>query len=190
VFLDPTVTANPKAIQAILDADAVVLGPGDLYTSIIPNLLAGGISIALAGTKATRIYVCNLMTKPGETDDFKASDFVREITRYLGGPSLDWVLINNRAVSEAVRQAYLGESAHPVEPELEVVQQYVPGVFATPLANDQVPLKHKPDRVAEAVLSIASLGRTKTVTNGAIGHRALTPRFKAPLAPSPTSAEE
>lgn len=170
VFLDPWVSANPKAIKAILDADAVVLGPGDLYTSIIPNLLARGICQALAATKATRIYVSNLMTKLGETDDFKASDFVREITRYLKGPSLDWALINTRSVSAAVREAYLGESAHPVEADLEVVQQYVPGVFGTAVANDQVPLKHEPDRVAEAVFNIASIGRIQQAANGANGN--------------------
>jgi uncharacterized cofD-like protein len=171
VFLDPSVRANPNAIQAILDADAVVLGPGDLYTSIIPNLLAGGITQALATTKATRIYVCNLMTKLGETDDFKASDFVREITRYLGGPNLDWVLINNRAVSEAVRQAYLGESAHPVEADLDAVQQYSLGVLATPLGNNQIPLKHEPDLVAKVVLSITSLGRLPKARAGSNGQR-------------------
>ncbi|MCZ6614821.1 MAG: YvcK family protein, partial [Chloroflexi bacterium] len=112
VFLDPSTHANPKAIEAILDADVVVLGPGDLYTSIIPNLLTQGIPQALAATEGTRIYVCNLMTKLGETDGFKASDFVREITRYMNGPNLDWALINTRSISEAVQETYRGESAH------------------------------------------------------------------------------
>ena len=131
VFLEPTVPANPKAITAILDADAVVLGPGDLYTSIIPNLLAEGIPQALAATKATRIYVCNLMTKLGETDDFKASDFVREIVRYMGGPHLDWTLINTRLVSESIQAAYGEEGALPVHADMDQTQHYAPGVFAT-----------------------------------------------------------
>ena len=171
VFLDPTISANPKAIKSILDADAVVMGPGDLYTSIIPNLLADGIPQALAATKATRIYVCNLMTKLGETDDFMASDFVREVIRYMNGPRLDWVLINTRPVLEAVREAYRGEEAHPVEADLEAVRRHVPGVFATCLGNDQIPFKHEPDRIAEAVLSIAGIGRVPPINVEGNGHR-------------------
>ena len=167
LFLDPPVRANPKAITAILDADAVVLGPGDLYTSIIPNLLAEGIPQALAATSATRIYVCNLMTKLGETDDFKASDFVREITHYMGESQLDWALINTRVISDVVQEAYRKEAACPVEADLEVTQGYVPGVFATCLCNNEVPIKHEPARIAEAVLSIAGLDRVQEVgTNG------------------------
>ena len=106
--MDPPASASPKALSAILDADVVVLGPGDLYTSIIPNLLVTGVPQVLAATQATRIYVCNLMTKLGETDDFKVSDFVGEIIRYMGGPSLDWVMVNTQEVSlEYVRLTWL-----------------------------------------------------------------------------------
>ncbi len=175
VFLDPAVPANPKAIEAIVEADAVVLGPGDLYTSIVPNLLADGISQALATTKATRIYVCNLMTKLGETDDFRASDFVGEIIKYMNGSNLDWALINTRPVPAAIQEAYCGEAAYPVEADLEKVQSQAAGVFATCLANNQVPLKHEPERIAEAVLSMAGLGRVRTVPAGSNGHRARTP---------------
>lgn len=160
VFLDPPVDGNINAVKAILEADAVVLGPGDLYTSIIPNLLAQGISQALRDTEATRVYVCNLMTKPGETDRFKASDFVQEINQYLDGPYLDWALINIRPVPEAVEEAYRGEEAFQVEADLETVGRHVPGVFATWLGNGHLPLLHEPERVAEAVLNIAKTGRT------------------------------
>ncbi|MCH8109001.1 MAG: YvcK family protein, partial [Chloroflexi bacterium] len=83
IFLNREVEANPRAIQAILDADAIVFGPGDLYTSILPNTLPKGIVDAVASSKGIRIYMCNLMTKQGETDGFKASDFTRTMTRYL-----------------------------------------------------------------------------------------------------------
>ena len=167
VYLCPSVQANTKAIRAILSADVVVLGPGDLYTSIIPNLLAGGIPEALANTQATRIYVCNLMTKLGETDGFKASDFVREVIRYLGGSNLDWALIDNHQVPKVVREAYLAERAHPVVADLEVVGKHVPGVSGLLLGNDQVPMKHDPHRIAEAVRGIVNVGRVwETGTNG------------------------
>ena len=190
VFLDPTITANPKAIKSILDADAVVLGPGDLYTSIIPNLLADGIPQALAATKATRIYVCNLMTKLGETDDFMAADFVREVIRYLNGTCLDWTLVNTRPVSEAVREAYRDEGAHPVEVDLEAVGRQVPGVFATCVGNDQIPFMHEQDRIAEAVLSIASIGRVPPIHVEGNGHRTLASAPDRPEALSRTAKEQ
>ena len=176
VFLDPGVKANPQAVRAILQADLVILGPGDLYTSVIPNLLAEGIPEALAETKATRVYVCNLMTKLGETDDFKASDFVREIGRYMWGASLDWALINAREVPEGVQNVYLSEGSQPVVSDLKSVRKHVPGVFATFLSNNEVPLKHEPDRIAEAVLSIANMGRVPlTSVNRSKSGRGLYP---------------
>ena len=171
IFLEPSVSANPRAIDAILEADVVVLGPGDLYTSIIPNLLAAGIPQALATTRATRIYVCNLMTKLGETDGFKASDFVREMLRYIGGPHLDWAVINSKVISAPVLEAYRREAAEPVEFDLEAVQSYLPGVFATALADEQPKVKHDVERIAETVLTISRIGRASHVLIDRSGQR-------------------
>jgi len=175
VFLEPSVIASPKAIDAILESDVVVLGPGDLFTSIVPNLLAKGIPEALAQTRATRIYVCNLMTKLGETDDFKASDFVRQILRYLDGPNLDWALINTQEIPINVRQAYFAEGARPVACDVEAVRSQVPGVFVTHLGNNQVPLKHDHARIAESVLRIADMGRVPNPLINPNGHDSLSP---------------
>ena len=97
VFLDPAVRIFPSARKAILSADLIILGPGDLYTSVIPNLLVAGVSQAIAKSKGKLVYICNLMTKHGETDGFKVSDFVREIMRYSnqGKKKLNLVLVNN-----------------------------------------------------------------------------------------------
>ena len=90
-----------------------------------------------------------------------------EIIQYMSGPSLDWALINTRPVAEEIQEVYRGEAAHPVEGDLEEVQRHVLGVFAACLANNQVPLKHEPERIAEAVLSITSIGRVqRTLTDG------------------------
>ena len=159
VFLEPSVAANPRAVEAILDADAVVMGPGDLYTSIIPNLLVGGIAEAIRETKATRIYMCNLMTKLGETDDFKASVFVREIVRYLGTSAPDWVVVNNQAIPEEIQRAYAPEGARPVEVDMEELQRYVPFTYGRPLANNRQPLRHDPSSIARAILSVIGSGR-------------------------------
>ena len=141
-------------MEAILDADAVVIGPGDLYTSIIPNLLVGGIAEAMGRTNATCIYVCNLMTKLGETDDFKASDFVREIVRYLGTSVPDWVVVNNQAIPEEIQRAYAPEGARPVETDMGELDRYVPFIYGRPLANNEQPLRHDPSSIARAILSV------------------------------------
>jgi uncharacterized cofD-like protein len=178
VFLEPSVIASPRAIEAILEADVVVLGPGDLFTSIVPNLLAQGIPEALAQTRATRIYVCNLMTKLGETDDFKASDFVRQVVRYLNGPHLDWALINTQEIPPSVRQAYFAEGAFPVACDVETVRNLLPGVFVTHLGNNQVPLKHDHGRIADSVLRIADMGRVQNTINNTNGQGSLGPNLQ------------
>ena len=159
VFLDPAVPANRRGVDAVMDADVVVLGPGDLYTSIVPNFLAEGMADALSDTRATRVYVCNLMTKLGETDGFTASRFVREMQNYVGRDSLDWALVNCGDIPDEVRIAYRQEQARPVEADIEVAGGLVPGVYAAVLGNDEVPLMHQASRVAEAVLDIAGQGR-------------------------------
>lgn len=110
VYLKPQAKANKRAKSAILKADLIVIGPGDLYTSIIPNLLVRGIPQALKESPAKKVYVCNLMTKLGETHDFTYLDFVKQIERYLGrdarrlaeserpvlGKVLDYVIFNTK----------------------------------------------------------------------------------------------
>jgi len=98
VYLSPKATIYLKAKKAILEADLIVLGPGDLYTSIIPNLLVSGISEALIKTKGKLVYICNLMTKHGETDNFKVSEFASEICRYLGNGAdkLKTIVVNGK----------------------------------------------------------------------------------------------
>jgi uncharacterized cofD-like protein len=177
VILEPSVISSPRDIEAILEADVVVLCTGDLFTSIVPNLLAHGKPEALAQTRATRIYVCNLMTKLGETDDFKASDFVRQVVRYLNGPHLDWALINTQEIPASVRQAYFAEGAFPVACDVEAVRNLLPGVFVTHLGNNQVPLKHDHGRIADSVLRIADMGRVQNTIGSTNGQGSPGPNF-------------
>ena len=164
VFLDPTVPANRRGVEAVMDADVVALGPGDLYTSIIPNFLVAGMTEALATTRATRVYVCNLMTKLGETDGFTASGFVREMHRYLGDARLDWALVNVGGITGPIREAYRREEAYPVAADIDDIGREVPGVYAADLGNDEIPLKHRSSRVAEAIINIAREGRVSEPT--------------------------
>jgi uncharacterized cofD-like protein len=165
IFLEPQVAATPRAIEVIQDADAIILGPGDLYTSILPNLLADGIAEAIASSHATKIYVCNLMTKRGETDGFTASRFLQELTRYLKGGRLDWAVINIAAPTPEIRKSYESEGAYQVEPDLDATASYVSGIITAPLATVNLPLRHDPDRTAAAILKVLGLG-----SSGANGH--------------------
>jgi len=103
----------PGTVEAILDADVVILGPGGLYTSIIPNLLVRGISENIKHANCRTIYIANVMTQPGKTDGYSLSDHIREIKKYGGFP-VDYVLVNDREVSPAVLAKYEREGATQV----------------------------------------------------------------------------
>lgn len=114
-WLEPAATINPEAKQAILDADIVVLAPGDVYTSLAPALLVGGVGEALQKTKAKVAYVCNLVTSHGQTDNFKVHDFAAEIERFIGAPRLDYVLYNSKQPSADLLKRYAKDKEFGVE---------------------------------------------------------------------------
>ena len=122
-----TTPEHPKAIQsavrAIQEADAIVLGPGSLYTSIMPNLCVPDIVQAVRTSKAPKIYICNVMTQPGETDDYTVSDHVKAINRQAGGRVIDFVIANNGDVDPAVLQRYVATGSHPVIIDKKEVSQ-------------------------------------------------------------------
>lgn len=103
--------ALDRSIDAILAADIVFIGPGSLYTSLIPNLLVNGISEAISTTKAKTVYVANLMTQPGETDDFSICDHIDAITKHAPLVQFDFVIANNRVVSKEIKERYDRESS-------------------------------------------------------------------------------
>lgn len=116
MWLQPHAKANPRAIKAIHDSHSIVIGPGDLYTSIIPNLLVKGIPEAIRQSRAKKIYICNLMTKFGETHGFVAKDFVSSLEHYLGEGVLDVILLNNQRPPESLLKRYRKEKAFFVDP--------------------------------------------------------------------------
>jgi len=122
--LDRAACPNPAALEAIAGADMVVLGPGDLYTSLIPNLLVPGIAEVIASSPALKVYVCNLMTKHGETDGFSASDFAREVCRYLQMPRLDVVVVQHNDFAPEIKARYATERSFPVEVDRDVLELY------------------------------------------------------------------
>jgi uncharacterized cofD-like protein len=110
IYLKPAAKANPKALLAIREADLIVFGPGDLYTSIIPNLLVNGMGDAVRKSKAKKIFVANLMNKHGHTDGFSVVDYVREISRVVGAKKVfDFVIYNTKQPSQALVRKYADE---------------------------------------------------------------------------------
>ena len=154
VFLDADVKANPRALEAINNADAILLGPGDLYTSVIPNLLVEEISDAIRDTNAPVIYACNLMTKLGETAGYGASMFASEVVRYIGGRKLDYLLVNSAKFSAEVLKVYAKETATPVELDNRDAENFANHVLVYDLAYiDGLTVRHNSERLADIVMA-------------------------------------
>ncbi len=156
VCLDPDAEANAAAVRAIEEADVVVLGPGDLYSSIVPNLLVRGIPEAIKRSKAVKIYVCNIMTKRGETDHFAASDFIRQILRYLGPDSkLDYVVLNyHERLGGDVLRRYAESGSTPVSIDLPTCYALVPNFLLRPLTTVGAYVRHDPHLLADALMEV------------------------------------
>ncbi len=151
-LLPEDASACLPAIRAIRRADTIIIGPGDLYTSLLPNLLVKDVARAVRESDAEKVYVCNLMTKHGETDNYKASDFVNTIHSYLGG-RVDRVLVNNGPFNEDVLRKYAEEGGRmPVPVDGAELARLVPHVTIEPLnlADDQL-ARHDPERLVSAI---------------------------------------
>lgn len=118
LFLEPYPKPNPHAISEIMNADLIVIGPGGLHTSIIPNLLVEGVSLALRETQAKKIFVGNLMNRRGQTTGYKVSDYHREIVRYVGQDIFDYILVNNQMPEPELIEKY-AEEGDLVENDME-----------------------------------------------------------------------
>ncbi len=149
VFLTPKAQASPEALEAIAQADLVVLGPGDLYTSLIPNLLVDGIPEALAATNATVVYVLNLMTKFGQTYQYSASDHLRALETYIG-TSIDAVLVNTGAIPKRALAVYAKFHEVPVVDDLLDRKPYK--AFRTDLISDSLITKSKSDALVRSLI--------------------------------------
>ncbi|WP_010234832.1 gluconeogenesis factor YvcK family protein [Clostridium arbusti] len=115
IFINPKdVKALKEAIDAITEADAIILGPGSLYTSVIPNLLVKDIATALQKTKALRLYVSNIMTQPGETDGYSVSDHVKAIYRHAGDGIVDYTVMNTEKIDNNLQDKYLEKTSELV----------------------------------------------------------------------------
>ncbi len=112
--LERPVRPLPETIQALVNAELIVVGPGSLYTSILPNLLVDGVASTISGLRATRVYVANLMTEPGETDDYSLADHLRVIREHTGYELFDYVLVNRAPIPEAAVAEYEADGSQVV----------------------------------------------------------------------------
>jgi len=146
----------PETLTALQEADLITLGPGSLYTSLIPNLLVHGIPEQIAGAKALKVYVCNLMTQPGETRGYTAGDHLRALHEHAGGKLFDYVVLNSRPISPAVRQRYAADRAETVAHDLEQIHALgVQPIYADLLLEDHV-ARHDAVRLAKLLLDLAA----------------------------------
>ena len=151
VFLDRPAYPTATGVAVLREADLVVIGPGDLYTSVIPNLLVEGIAEAIAAARH-RVFVVNLMTKRGETDGFRASSFVERLLEYLNPGGLDAALVNTGQVPDRLRQRYAAEGAFPVEADVGAIESMGIEVVARPLASSRYFMRHDPALLAHCLL--------------------------------------
>ena len=154
LFTEPAVcNALPEALNAIANADLIILGPGSLYTSVIPNLLVSGIAEAIEESKAKKIYVCNIMTQPGETDDYSVASHVNALLSHADGHRiLDAVLVNN-SLPAKISEGYAKNGSIPVRLDMENIAPTGIAVVSQKLIqeNKEGLVRHSSHRVARAV---------------------------------------
>jgi uncharacterized cofD-like protein len=145
--------ALPEAVQAILEADLITLGPGSLFTSVIPNLLVSGIADALRQSKARKIYICNIMSEADETEGFTAEHHVSTLLQYGEGLKLDYALCNSTPISAEMRERYAEENAVALDPP---VQEYMTQTrfVSLPLAAEEGFVRHDPVKLGRAIFEV------------------------------------
>ncbi|MGH9720697.1 MAG: gluconeogenesis factor YvcK family protein [Bryobacteraceae bacterium] len=150
-----------ETIEAIARADLITLGPGSLFTSVIPNLLVEGIPEAIRRSSAVKAYFVNLMWQPGETQRFRASDHVRAIYDHSGPELLDYAVVNVRAIRPSLKKKYAREEALPVEVDIDALSKLGVEVVAGNLLQESEKVRHDPDAVAAVALQLSREGRLR-----------------------------
>ena len=150
VYLDPVPPVTVRARKALERSARIILGPGDLYTSILPNLLVAGVREAIADADAETVFIVNLMTKRGETDGYRASDFVSVLTHYLGRAP-DTIVVHTDGHRPERLAQYAGEGALPVEADLEALRGLARRVITGDFATEQHFIRHDADKVLAAL---------------------------------------
>jgi len=162
IYLSPQdAKPNPEAIAAIKKADIIIMGPGSLFTSVIPNLLIEGISREIAKKKAIKLYICNVMTQHGETDAFTASDHLDKIDSHAGQNIINCCLVNSGRLKYDLLVKYAQEKSFPVVFDREKIKKRGVLVFEGDVVSATNYLRHDSQRVARSIISIYNRSRKK-----------------------------
>src|SRR5690625_699751 len=156
VFLSPQpVQPLPNAVKAIEQANLIVISPGSLYTSILPNLIIPKIDKAMRETKAKVVYVCNVMTQAGETTGYSASDHVQAIHDHIGKGCVDAIVVQNEPIKQKVRAVYAEENASPVIYDTERLLEMGLEIIEGDIIDHSKPtLRHNTDKIAKVLYSM------------------------------------
>lgn len=159
IFLEPHPTANPHAIAELLNADVIVMGPGGLHTSLIANLLVDGVADAIKRSHATKIFIVNLMNRRGQTTNFNVSDYVREMSKFLGDDVFDYIVVNNQQPPKELIEAY-SEEGELVKNDLtdpRVIETALLGEIVQRHAGDPIKrnlIRHDSQKLAAQLINI------------------------------------
>jgi uncharacterized cofD-like protein len=145
---------NKEVLKAILEADAVVLGPGSLYTSVLPNLLIPEVASSIALSRAVKIYVCNVMTQPGETDFYTVSDHVRAILDHTGPNFIHYVIANKEKVPTQLLARYRAFGQEPVTVDEEKIKALDVQLARANLLYREDYVRHSPEKLGRAVIRL------------------------------------
>ncbi len=160
IYFETNADPNPEVIQSILDAEKIVFSMGDLYTSVLPHLLVAGVKEAIESSKAEVILILNLMTKMGETDNFKASDYLKSFMYYLGGKNtINAMIANSNGLDSEILKVYKKDEQQPVKIDEAECKKIVPGIkiIEKPLAVYHIRehlFRHDPQTLAKAILEL------------------------------------
>lgn len=155
LYLEPNANIFREAYDAILEADLVIIGPGDLYSSIIPNILVKGFTDAINKTNGKIMYVLNIMTKWGETTNFTASDFSKTLLSYLKREKVDYILCNNAPIENFLKERYEKEKSFQVINDTEKLKAYTVNVIEKDLLlQTEDIIRHDPQKISRVLMEL------------------------------------
>lgn len=154
MMLPQDAPATQGAVEAIKDADVLIFGPGSLYTSVIPNLLVDGIREAILQSGAVKIYICNVMTQPGETDGYGAYEHVQALIRHMGAQFLDYVIVNDQDITVEQLRQYNAEGSMPITPDIDKIRSLGITVVPACLISKHDLVRHDPRKLARVLIAL------------------------------------
>jgi len=170
VYLEPA-NALPlkEVLEAIYEADAIILGPGSLYTSVLPNLVINGISAALKETKAIKIYICNIMTQPGETDGYTVYDHINTIEKHTYNGVIDYCIVNTAPIPSTLKVKYFEEGAEIVKIDYDKIKRInTTMIYKELISISNNFVRHEPDKLAKVAIDLvnqAALNSRKRISS-------------------------